>query len=74
MKKLTALFLALAMSLSLVACSNGGGGSATPTPQNSGAPNEPDKKLKPALVLDGPIDDGGWNADCYNGLVRCQDE
>ena len=26
------------------------------------------------MILDGPIDDGGWNADCYNGLVRLEEE
>lgn len=73
MKKITALFLALTLALSLVSCGSGGAGTSNP-PVQSGNPSGEGKTLKAALVLDGPIDDGGWNADCYNGLVRCQDE
>lgn len=71
MKKITALLLALAMLFTLAAC---GSETTTGSPSDSGAPAEEGGSLKVALVLDGPIDDGGWNADCYNGLVRCQDE
>lgn len=73
MKKFFALFLTLTFLLSLAAC---GGDSAvgTPAAPASGAPQTSATPMKAALILDGPIDDGGWNADCYNGLVRCQDE
>lgn len=74
MKKIMALFLALVMTLGLTACSSGGETGTSNPPAGSNAPSGEGKALKAALVLDGPIDDGGWNADCYNGLVRCQDE
>lgn len=74
MKKLTALLLALAMVLALAACGSGDGAGTASPPVGGEDPAGDGKTLKAALVLDGPIDDGGWNADCFNGLVRCQDE
>lgn len=31
------------------------------------------ESLKMALLLDSPIDDGGWNADCHAGLTQARD-
>lgn len=30
------------------------------------------KKLRAAMLLSGPINDGGWNTDAYNGLKECE--
>lgn len=69
MKRLFALFLALVMTLSLAACGSGSDTGNSKSPEGNG-----DASLKAAMILDGPIDDGGWNADCYNGMVQCQDQ
>jgi basic membrane protein A len=52
-------------SLLLSAC---GGAQATPT----AAPST--SKIKVALVLDGKIDDNGWNQAGYEGLIEAQKE
>lgn len=64
MKKLLALTLALVMSLSLISCSSS---------SSSASDSAEEQPLRAALLLDGPIDDGGWNADCYNGIVLCEE-
>lgn len=69
MKRLLALFLTLVMTLSLAACGAGADTGASASPEGSG-----EAAQKAAMILDGPIDDGGWNADCYNGMVQCQDQ
>lgn len=73
MKKLLALTLALAMTLSLAACGSDKPSGSSPAPESSTSGGS-DAPMKAALILDGPIDDGGWNADCYNGMVLCQDQ
>lgn len=65
MKKALSLILALVMVMALVAC----GGEGSEPAGDSG-----ETKLKAAMLMDGPADDGGWNADCYDGIMRIQDE
>lgn len=75
-KKLIALLLASTMVLGLAACSRDPGGSGA---DPSGAPAGPSEPVKPeevkiALVCCGAVNDGGWNAAAYNGLMRIKDE
>lgn len=85
MKKLAALLLALAMTLTIAAC--GGGAAAptgtnapsTPSPTGTGTPETefnglPVEELKVALILNGAITDGSWNANGYNALKANADE
>jgi basic membrane protein A len=60
MKKLLAYFLLLVfMSTLFLGCSQN---------TNEGANNNKKDVLKVALILSGPINDGGWNSIAYNGL------
>jgi len=34
----------------------------------------PAMKIKAAMIMDGPVDDGGWNSDCYSGLKMLESE
>ena len=69
MKKFLALILALAMALSLMACGakesadEGGDDAAAVTAET----------LKIVLLLPGEINDQGWNASNYAGVVACKD-
>ena len=66
MKKAIALALSMMMVLALTACGS--------SEEKSESNESGDSAMIAALILDGPIDDGGWNADCYNGLVRLGEE
>ena len=66
MKKAIALALSMMMVLALTACGS--------SEEKSESNESGDSAMRAALILDGPIDDGGWNADCYNGLVRLGEE
>ncbi len=71
-KKLIGLSLVLLMILSLAGC---GASSATPASSapasGSGSAPAP-AKLKVALLLPGPINDNGWNASAYQGLIDAE--
>lgn len=84
-RKLAALLLTLALVLGLAACSSntanqGGsdttGGSAAPatsdSPSGGEAKNAADVKV--ALLLPGTINDAGWSAAAYNGLMEAQEK
>lgn len=88
-KKLLALLLALAMVVGLAACSRNTGESSgsSPAPAGSGTPQASDaggasgtgeakdpSQVKIALVCTGAVNDGGWNASAYDGLMRIKDE
>lgn len=81
-KKLMALLLAGTMLLGLAACSRNTGGSQgaagpaqSSAPAASGAPAEKDASdVKIALVCNGAVNDGGWNASAFEGLNRIHDE
>lgn len=83
-KKLMALLLASALVLGLSACSRntGEGGTSTPpsapaSSQSGGtqsAPPSTPSDVKVALVCNGAVNDGGWNASAYEGLMRIHDE
>ncbi|MEW6621520.1 MAG: BMP family protein [Bacillota bacterium] len=38
------------------------------------APKAEDQKIKVALLLPGPVNDMGWNASAYEGLVKSEEE
>ncbi|MDD6435982.1 MAG: BMP family protein [Clostridiales bacterium] len=75
LRKVLALMLALVMALSLAACSGGAdkadSGDAGTTDEGSGMKVE---DLKVALILNGSITDGSWNANGYNALKANADE
>ena len=84
-RKLAALLLTLALVLGLAACSSntanqGGsdttGGSAAPatsdSPSGGEAKNAADVKV--VLLLPGTINDAGWSAAAYNGLMEAQEK
>ena len=71
MKKFLALILALVMALSLVACGN------TDTPDDSTGGETGEKtaeNVKIVLLLPGEINDQGWNASNYAGVVACNEQ
>lgn len=89
MKKTTrfaALLLALAMTVGLAACSNQSGGQASGAPATGGsaAPAGSDSPagdeaknaadVKVALLLPGTINDAGWSAAAYNGLMEAEEK
>ncbi|QRN86772.1 BMP family protein [Clostridia bacterium] len=68
MKKLLSILLVFMMIVSFVA----GCSSDEPTGESSG--EEPAEPLKVAVILPGPISDGGWNASAYNGLLAIEEK
>lgn len=68
-KKFTSFIVLVVLSSLLIA----GCGKKADAPANSG--NDTKKNtLKVALLLSGPINDGGWNTDAYNGLMLLKDK
>ena len=79
MKKAISLILVLGLIFALVAgCTQQPSDAPTESaaPAESVAPAEtPDAEpYRVAMVINGQIDDGGWNQTAYNGLVRAQSE
>ncbi len=87
MKKALSVVLALVFVLALAAC--GATSSSTPAAGSSAAPaasggsaaaSQPastggsGEKLKVAMLLPGPINDKGWNAKAYQGLMLIQEK
>lgn len=67
-KRLTAMTLAAAMTLALTAC----GGGSTPSSQTPETGN-PDG-VSVAILLPGTINDAGWSAAGYNGLMQAKED
>ncbi len=68
--------LLMTVSLALAGCA-GGAEEPAPAPDNgddNGADAPADEPLRVALVLPGPINDGGWNTTGYNGLLAIEEE
>ncbi len=40
----------------------------------AGAMEEESDGLKAAIIFNGPVSDGGWNADCYQGMMQIKEE
>ena len=83
MKKFLALVLSLALVIALVAC-GGGGGAKEPaagdsaSAESSGGGTDSGAKtaanVKIVLLLPGEINDQGWNASNYAGVVACNEQ
>jgi basic membrane protein A len=69
MKKLLAVLLVVALIFSIVGCN---GQQAETEPEGDEAAEV--EMTKVALLMAGPINDQGWNAMAYNGLVRIGEE
>ena len=73
MKKILAILLTMAMVLCLAAC--GGGQGETPDGGNTGNDGEKTAAdVKIVLLLPGEINDQGWNASNYAGVVACNEK
>ena len=71
MKKVFALILVLAMMLCMVAC-GGEAGNEGGNEAEGGAQTAADVKI--VLLLPGEINDQGWNASNYAGVVACNEQ
>ena len=72
MKKVFALILALAMMLCMAACV---GTQDAPEAGNAAADGEKTAAdVKIVLLLPGEINDQGWNASNYAGVVACNEQ
>lgn len=68
-QKMFALLISLCMLIGLAAC----GSSKQSTGENSQETTD-GAKLRIALLLPGSLNDGGWNAAAYTGLMQLQEE
>ena len=68
-KRFAAITLAAALTLGLTAC---GGSSSAPV--ESAAPQTGASEVKAAILLPGTINDAGFSAAGYNGLMEAKDE
>jgi basic membrane protein A len=69
MKKLLLLVLVASMLVSVVGCSQN---TAAEVPAEEPSAEEPVEKFKVAMLLSGPINDAGWNASAYDGLMLAE--
>ncbi len=89
MKKVMSIVLALVLTVALAACGTTASSSSAAPPATSAAPaassastagSESTSKatsgeqLKVAMVMSGPINDKGWNAEAYLGLTMIEKE
>ena len=58
------------MALGLAGC----GSSASSDSSSDGAASGESTKKKVAIILDGPANDGGWNASCYQAMLDAAEE
>ena len=70
MKKVLALILALVMVLSMAAC----GGEKAPEQNKPESGEKTAADVKIVLLLPGEINDQGWNASNYAGVVACNEK
>lgn len=87
MKKLFTILLAAVLVLSLAACGGAASSSAAPAPADSTPPADSGSTpaeagstapaggsdMKVALLLPGTINDAGWSAAAYNGLMEAEE-
>lgn len=81
-QRMLALVLILMMALSVIGCSTTGTTQPEPSaaaPSDAGtaepaapAPETEGPVKKVAMLMSGPINDGGWNTDAYNGLLEIE--
>ena len=72
MRKILAFILTLSIACILVACSSGQE-DETDSGQSEQS-GDGDSKLRIALLLPGSLNDGGWNAAAYTGLMQLEEE
>lgn len=70
MKKVFAVLLVCMFLITLVGCGGGGGGEKQPANE----PPQEEKPFKVGLLVPGSINDKGWNASAYQGLMLIQQE
>lgn len=75
-KRIAALTLAAAMTLGLTACGGGGGSQPSSAPSGAGGSDGQGggDGVSAAILLPGTINDAGWSAAGYNGLMQAKDE
>ncbi|HHU31297.1 MAG TPA: BMP family ABC transporter substrate-binding protein [Clostridia bacterium] len=64
----------LAFSLVLGGCGGGGSQESEQEPSQSSDSGSEPAPLKAALLTSGPVNDGGWNTQAYEGLLMLKDE
>ncbi|MBQ3496862.1 MAG: BMP family protein [Oscillospiraceae bacterium] len=76
MKKVLSLILTLAMTLALLTACGGGGDTTTPDASGdaAGSGEKTAADVKIVLLLPGEINDQGWNASNYAGVVACNEK
>ena len=76
MKKLLSILLVFMMVVSfVVGCSAQEEPAEEPGEEPAEEPaEEPSEPLKVAVILPGPIGDGGWNASAYNGILAIEEK
>lgn len=74
MKKLMALLLTTCMVLGLTACGAGGNVAADSSASSDAASEVTAENLKIVLLLPGEVNDQGWNASNYAGVVACNEK
>ncbi len=86
MKKILSLSLATLMMFALAACggtaeseaapaaSEAAGSMAASEAADSAAPAADGEPLQVALIMGGPINDQGWNAEAYRGLMEIEEQ
>ena len=76
-RRIAALLLSLSLVAGLTACSGGQGTASTPPSapvESSGGGAKDPSGVKVALLLPGTINDAGWSAAAYNGLMEAKDQ
>lgn len=74
MKKVLSLILTLAMTLALLTACGGGGDTTTPDGGDGATGEKTAADVKIVLLLPGEINDQGWNASNYAGVVACNEK
>lgn len=78
MKSLAALLLVFIMAISVIGCGSAeSGGTTASSASTSKSASESTAKsggLRVALLLPGSLNDGGWNAAAYNGLMELKNK
>lgn len=85
MKKLKKMFLVLmvaALMFSFAGCGSSEGEGKNPdtesktaqNPDTDGKSSQGEKSIRVALLLPGSLNDGGWNANAYSGLMELEKE
>lgn len=72
-KRLSWLLMVVVLMAAVTACGGGSSNTASGDAEVSGSAGG-SKSFKVALLTPGPVNDNGWNANAYNGLLKIKDE